>query len=88
MAELMAGHLQSFTSYVMTRAQPSLSLSPRLTGSSEDSLKKVGIVRVDGLKMRELSYIQLIENRFTGSLMLRGLSIVVPIKALTMEETD
>jgi uncharacterized membrane protein len=37
-------------------------------------------------KMRKHSYFQLIENRFTGSLMLRGLSIVIPIMALTLEE--
>jgi hypothetical protein len=57
-------------SYAMTRAQPSLSSSQRLTGSSEDSVKRVGVVRLFGRQMRKLSYFQLTENRFTGSLML------------------
>jgi hypothetical protein len=70
----------------MGGAQPSLSSSPRLKGSSEDSLKKTGIVRVNGLKMRELSFIQLIKIRFTVSLMLRRLSIVIPIGALALED--
>jgi hypothetical protein len=82
----MAGHHQSSISYAMTRALPSLSTSLRLIESSEASLKKVGILRVNGRKMRKHSYFQLIENRFTGSLKLIKLSIVVPIMALTLEE--
>jgi hypothetical protein len=70
----------------MTRALPSLSTSQRRTGSSENSLKRVGIARLIGRKMRKHSYFQWIENRFTGSLMLRTLSIVVPVMALTLEE--
>jgi hypothetical protein len=69
----------------MTRAQPSLSSSPRLTGSLEDSLKRVGVAIKLGRKIRKHSYFQLTENRFTGSFMLRTLSIVVPIMALTLE---
>ena len=81
----MAGHLPSSISYAMTRALPSLSTSPRLRESSEVSLNRVGrvvvVLRISvlGRKMRKHSYFQLIENRFTGSLMLRTLSIVVPI---------
>jgi hypothetical protein len=36
--------------------------------------------------MRKHSYIQLIENRFTGSLMLIALSIVIQIRGLTLEQ--
>ena len=49
-------------------------------------LKRVGIARVIGRKMRKHSYFQLIDNRFTGSLMLRTLSFVIPIGALALEE--
>jgi hypothetical protein len=83
----MAGHLTSSISYVMTRALPSLSTSPRLIESSEGTLNRVGIARVVGSKMRKHSYFQWIENRFTGSKMLRTLSIVIPIMALTLEVT-
>ena len=71
----------------MTRDQLSLSTSPRLRESSEVSLNRVGrVVVVNGSKMRKHSYIQSIENRFTGSLMLRRLSFVVPDGALTLEQ--
>jgi hypothetical protein len=84
----MAGHLPSFTSYVITRAQPSLSSSPRLAESSEDSRNKVGMIRVIGSKMRERSYIQWIENRFTGSLKFSTLYGVVLNTALALEQKD
>jgi hypothetical protein len=87
----MAGHLPSSISFAITRALPSLSSSPRLKGSSEDSLKRVGMMEevnmVIGRKIRKHSYFQWKENRFTGSKMLRALSIVSPITALTLEET-
>jgi hypothetical protein len=86
----MAGNHPSSISYAMTRVQPSLSTSPRLRESSEVSLMRVGrilvVFMVVGRKMRRHLYIQLIENRFTGSLMLRGLSIVIPILALTLDQ--
>jgi hypothetical protein len=82
----MASHLTSSISYAMTRALPSLSSNPRLRESSEVSLNRVGIARVDGRKMRKHSYFQLIENRFTGSKMLRRLSFVILIMALTLEQ--
>jgi hypothetical protein len=88
----MAGHLRSSISYAITGALTSLSASPRLTRSSEDSLKRVGkkimIMRLllISRKMRRHSYIQLIENRFTESLMLRTLSFVIPVGVLTLEE--
>jgi hypothetical protein len=75
-------------SYAMTKAQPSLSSSPRLTGSSEDSLNRVGIVRLVGRQMRKHSYFQSTENRFTGSLMLNPQSIVIPLGALTLEKRN
>jgi hypothetical protein len=82
----MAGHLTSSISYAMTRALPSLSSSPRLTGSSEDSLNIVGILRqIITRKMRKHSFIQLIENRFTGSKMLSTLSIVIHIGDLALD---
>jgi hypothetical protein len=81
----MAGHLPSSISYAMARALPSLSSSPRLPESLEDSHKKAGIIRVVGRKMRKHSYFQSTENRFTGSLMLRTLSIVIPVMALALE---
>ena len=85
----MAGHQPSSISYAMTRALPSLSSSPRQTGSSEDSLNRVGVVvviMVNGRKMRKRTYFQWTENRFTGSKMLRVLYFVVQIGALTLEE--
>ena len=81
----MAGHLTSSISYAMTRALQSLSTSPRLRESSEGLLKKVGRIVVVSRKMRNHSYFQWIENRFTGSLKLRRLSIVILIGALTLE---
>ena len=83
----MAGHHPSSTSYAITRALLSLSSSPRLPESSEDSLNRVGMIRVIGRKMRKHSYFQSTENRFTGSLRLRKLSFVVQILALALEET-
>ena len=83
----MAGHETSSISYAITRAQQSQSTSPRLKGSSEVSLLRVGIVRVITKKMTRPSYFQLIENRFTGSLRLSTLSFVIPIGALALEET-
>jgi hypothetical protein len=44
----MDGNQRSSTSYAMVRAQPSLSLSPRLKKYSEDLLSKVGAVKVVG----------------------------------------
>ena len=87
----MAGHHPSFMSYAMRRALPSLSSSQSLVESSEDSRKRVGkrvgIVRLHfGRRMRKHSYFQWTENRFTGSLMLRRLSIVIPIVALALED--
>jgi hypothetical protein len=83
----MDGHLPSSISYVMTRALPSLSSSPRLIGYLEDSRKRVGnMLEVIGRKMRKPSYFQSTENRFTGSKMLRRLSIVIPVGALTLGE--
>ena len=71
----------------MTRAQPSLSTSLRQIESSEDLLNSVGIIRlVITRKMRKPLYFQLIENRFTGSLMLIRLSFVVLGMALALEE--
>ena len=71
----------------MTRALPSLYSSPRLAGSSGASLNRVGILRlIIGRKMRMHSFIQLIENRFTGSKMLRRLSGVIPVAALTLDQ--
>jgi hypothetical protein len=52
----------------------------------EDSLNRVGKVAVDTIEMKKHSYFQSKENRFTGSKMLRRLSIVVPIVALTLGE--
>ena len=75
----MAGNEISSISYAMKRAQLSKSTSPRATGSSEVSLNKVGTETVITKKMRRHSYFQLIENRFTGSLKLSTLSIVIPI---------
>ena len=83
----MAGRLQSSISYAMTRALPSLSSSPRLQGSLEDSRKRVGkMLEVIGRKMRKPSYFQSTENRFTGSKMLGKLSVVIPMMALALEE--
>jgi hypothetical protein len=82
----MAGHVPSSTSYAMTRALPSLSSSPSLVESSEDSLNRVGIIIVDLRKMRKPSYFQSTENRFTGSFRLRTLSILVQIMAQALEE--
>jgi hypothetical protein len=70
----------------MTRALPSLSSSPRLKGSLEDSRKRAGIVRVIGRKMKKHSYFQSTENRFTGSKMLRTLSVVIPVGVLALED--
>ena len=81
----MAGHHPSFINYAMTRGRPSLSTSQRLTSSSEVSLNRVGVVMVTR-KMRKHSYFQLIENIFTGSKMLRTLSIVIQIGALALEQ--
>ena len=81
----MAGHHPSSTSYAMTRALLSLHSSPRLEESSEDSLNRVGTVRVDRGKMRTPSYFQSTENRFTGSFMLTTLSFVIPVGALTLD---
>jgi hypothetical protein len=83
----MAGHLPSFTSYAMTRALPSLSSSQRLKGSLEDSLNRVGKVVAITRKMRKHSYFQSTENRFTGSKMLRTLSIANLIMALVLDVT-
>ena len=82
----MAGHHPTSISYAMTRALPSLSSSPRLKESLEDSHKKAGIIREVGRKMRKHSYFQSTENRFTGSLMLSALSILVPFTALTLDQ--
>jgi hypothetical protein len=83
----MAGHLPSSMSYAMTKALPSLSSIQVLEGSSEASLNRVGVVEVaDGRKIKKHLYFQLTENRFTGSLMLRTLSIVILIGALALED--
>jgi hypothetical protein len=82
----MGGHLTTSISYVMTRALHSPSSSPRLPGSSEVSLKRVGIIRVNGRKMRKHSSFQWTENRFTGSLMLRELSGVTPVPDPNLED--
>jgi hypothetical protein len=82
----MAGHHPSSTSYAMTTALPSLSSSPKLPESSEDSLIRVGKVVAVTKKMRKPSYFQSTDNRFTGSLRLRRLSIVVQIGALALED--
>jgi hypothetical protein len=81
----MAGHNPTSISYVMRRALPSPSSSLRLPRSLEDSHKKAGIIRVVGRKMRKHSYFQSTENRFTGSKMLRRLSIVI-LGALALEQ--
>jgi hypothetical protein len=81
----MAGHHPSSISYAMTRALQSLHSSPRLEESSEDSLNRVGTVRVDRRKMRKPSYFQSTEKRFTGSFRLRRLSIAIPVGALTLD---
>jgi hypothetical protein len=83
----MAGQINSSISYAMTKAQPLLSSSPRLPWSLEDSLKRVGVLLMIGKKMRKPSYFQWTENRFTGSLMLRKLSGVLPIGAQVLEDT-
>jgi hypothetical protein len=82
----MAGLHPSSTSYAMTRALLSLYSSPRLPESLEDSLNIVGMIRVDIRKMRKPLYFQWTENRFTGSLRLSTLSIVVQIMALALED--
>jgi hypothetical protein len=81
----MAGHHPSSTNCAMTRVLPSLSSSPRLPGSLEDSRNRVGIIKVIIRMMRKPSYFQSTENRFTGSLRLRKLSIVVQIVVLALE---
>jgi hypothetical protein len=82
----MVGHLPNSISYAMTRALPSLSSSPRLPESLEDSLNRVGKVVVVGRKMRKPSYFQWTKNKFTGSFRLRTLSIVIPIGALALDQ--
>ena len=86
----MAGRHPSSISYAMTWALPSLSSSQSLAESSEDSLNRVGemivFLVVVSRKMKKHSYFQWTENRFTGSKMLRRLSVVVPIAALALED--
>ena len=69
----------------MARPQPSLSASPKLQGSSEDSLSRVGAAAVVGRKTRKHSYFRSTENRFTESKMQTGLSIAIPIGALPLD---
>jgi hypothetical protein len=83
----MAGHHPNSTSYAMTRAHLSLSSSPKQAESLEDSLYRIGeVVMAVSRKMRKPSYFQWTENRFTGSLRLTSLSIVIPIGALALED--
>jgi hypothetical protein len=83
----MDGRLISSTNYAMKRALPSLSSSPRVPESSEDSLNRAGMLFVGliGRQTRKHSYFQLRENRFTGSLMLSLESNVALIMALALE---
>ncbi len=85
----MAGNHPSSISYVMTRAQPSLSSSPRLAGSLEDSLDRVGVEVKNISKIGQHSYFQWIENRFTVPKMLMEPkpSIVIPVVAQALEDT-
>ena len=83
----MAGHYPSSTSYAMTRALPSLSSSPRLPESLEDSLKRAGIIVVEfSRKMKLHSYFQWIDNRFTDLKTLKKQSFVFLVGALALEE--
>jgi hypothetical protein len=81
----MAGHVRSSTSYAIIKALLSLSSSQSLAESSEDSLIRVGTREVVTRKMKKHSYFQWTENRFTESLMLSALSIVVPNGGLALD---
>jgi hypothetical protein len=83
----MAGHLPSSMSYAITRALPLLSSSPKLPESLVDSLYRIGEVVISvSREMRQPSYFQSTENRFTGSFILSTVSILVPVGALALED--